>query len=214
MVGEDDLQPVSPQHQNVSPFRAEETTKSQQLAIGLIGRMIARSHIGVEQLNPHAVVIARMRFYESAQISGNALIRIETKHPVEQQLFARRLLQKSAMSPLGNPACLDVRFPRPVCHNQSDFRVSGKNFERSIRTRIIIGNYRIDVLTDVVQCVSENKRFITNAGDSDQKVPMAQQACIASNDLFALAELPAARARHIHHLAVIEHWHHNGGRAQ
>src|SRR5580700_5336151 len=26
---EDELQPVSPQHQNVSPFRAEETTKTQ-----------------------------------------------------------------------------------------------------------------------------------------------------------------------------------------
>jgi hypothetical protein len=26
---EEDLQPVSPQHQNVSPFRAEETTKAQ-----------------------------------------------------------------------------------------------------------------------------------------------------------------------------------------
>src|SRR6266566_7006977 len=62
---EDDLQPVSPQHQNVSPFRAEETTKAQQFAIGLIGGMIARGHIGVEQLNLHAVVIARRRsFYE------------------------------------------------------------------------------------------------------------------------------------------------------
>src|ERR1700674_5015095 len=45
MLREDDLQPVSPQHQNVSPFRAEETTKAQQFAIGLIGRMIARGHI-------------------------------------------------------------------------------------------------------------------------------------------------------------------------
>jgi hypothetical protein len=46
--------------------------------------------------------------------------------------------------------------------------------ERSIRTRVIIGDYRIDVLANVVQCVSENKRFIANAGDSDQKVPMTQ----------------------------------------
>src|SRR3984893_7014054 len=29
VLREDDLQPVSPQHQNVSPFRAEETTKAQ-----------------------------------------------------------------------------------------------------------------------------------------------------------------------------------------
>jgi hypothetical protein len=29
VLSENDLQPVSPQHQNVSPFRAEETTKAQ-----------------------------------------------------------------------------------------------------------------------------------------------------------------------------------------
>jgi hypothetical protein len=52
--------------------------------------------------------------------------------------------------------------------------VSAKNIQRSIRTRVIIGDYRIDVLANVVQCVSENKRFIANAGDSDQKVPMTQ----------------------------------------
>jgi hypothetical protein len=67
VLSEGDLRPVSPQHQNVSPFRAEETTKAQQFAIGLIGCMIARGHIGVEQLNPHAVAIARMpSFDESA----------------------------------------------------------------------------------------------------------------------------------------------------
>src|SRR3984957_20381303 len=137
--------------------------------------MIVRGHIGVEQLNPHAVVIARMRsFYESAQISGNALVRIEAKYPVELQLFARRLQQKSAMSALGNPACLDVRFPRLICHNQNDFWVSAENLQRSIRTRVIISDDRIDVLANVVQCVSENKRFIANAGDADQKVLMAQ----------------------------------------
>src|SRR3954468_10188883 len=137
--------------------------------------MIAGSHISVEQLNPHAVAIAGMRsLHVSAQISGNALIRIEAKHPIELQMFACRLQQKSAMSTLGNPACLDVRFPRPICHDQSDFWVSAKNLQRSIRTRVIIGDYRVDVLADVVQCVSENKRFIANAGDSDQKVPMTQ----------------------------------------
>src|SRR3984893_14921777 len=137
--------------------------------------MIARGTISFEQLNPHAVVIARIRsVYESAQIAGNALVRIEAKYPVELQLFARRLQQKSAMSTLGNPACLDVRFPRPICHNQSDFWVSAKNLWRSIRARIIIGDNRIDMLADVVQRVSENKRFIANAGDSDQKVLMTQ----------------------------------------
>src|SRR5258707_13169752 len=66
VLREDDLQPVSPQHQNVSPLGAEETTKAQQFAIGLIGRMIARGHTGCGPFNPHAVVIVRMRsFYES-----------------------------------------------------------------------------------------------------------------------------------------------------
>jgi hypothetical protein len=89
-------------------------------------------------------------------------------------MFARRLQQKSAMSTLGNPACLDVRFPRPICHNQSDFWVSAKNLQRSIRTRVIIGDYRIDVLADVVQRVAKNKRFVANAGDSNQKLPATQ----------------------------------------
>src|SRR6476620_11150754 len=158
--------------------------------------MIVRGHIGVEQLNPHTVIVARMRsFHESTQISGNALIRIEAKHPVELQMFARRLQQKSAMSTLGNAARLDVRFPQPICHNQSDFWVPAKNLQRSIRTRVIIGDYRIYVLADVVQCISENKCFIANAGDSDQKVPMTQEASIASNDLFTVAELPTTRAQ-------------------
>jgi hypothetical protein len=46
--------------------------------------------------------------------------------------------------------------------------------ESGLFTRVIIGDYRIDVLANVVQCVSENKRFIANAGDSDQKVLMTQ----------------------------------------
>ena len=170
--------------------------------------MIARSHISVEQLNPHAVAFAGMRsFHVSAQISGNAFIRIEAKHPIELQMFARRLQQKSAMSTLGNPACLDVRFPRPICHDESDFWVSAKNLQRSIRTRVIIGDYRIHVFSDVVQRVSEDKCFIANAGDSDQKVPMAQQASIAGNDLFTVAELPTTRAQHDHHLAARKNWH-------
>jgi hypothetical protein len=78
------------------------------------------------------------------------------------------------MSTFGNPARLDVRFPQPICHNQSDFGVSAENLQRSIRTRVIIRDYRIDMLADVVQCISENERFIANAGDSDQKVLLAQ----------------------------------------
>ena len=111
------------------------------------------------------------------------------------------------MSTLGNPARFDVRFPRPICHNQSDFWVPAKNLQRSIRTRVIICDYRIDVLADVVQCIPENERFIANAGDSDQKVPTTQEASIANNDLFTVAELPTIRAQHDHHLAAIKNWH-------
>jgi hypothetical protein len=52
--------------------------------------------------------------------------------------------------------------------------VFAKNLQRSILARVIIGDYRIDVLADVVQRVSENKRFIANAGDSDQKVLLTE----------------------------------------
>ena len=61
-------------------------------------------------------------------------------------MFARSLQQKSAMSTLGNPACLNVPFRRPIRNNQSDFWVSAKYFQRSIRTRVVIGDYRINVL--------------------------------------------------------------------
>jgi hypothetical protein len=81
--------------------------------------------------------------------------------------------------------------------------VSAKYLQRSIRTRVVIGDYRINVLADVVQRVRQNKRFIAHAGDSDQKVPLAQQACIAGNDLFTVAELPTTRPQHDHHLAAI-----------
>src|SRR3954453_10009609 len=118
-------------------------------------------------------------------------------------MLACDLQQKAAMSSLGNPACLDVCFPRPIGHNQSDFWMSGNNRKRLIRTRVIIGDYRIDMLADVVQRVSDNKRFIANAGDSDQKMPMTQQSCVASNDLFVFAELPITLAQHDHHLAAI-----------
>src|ERR1700754_5058161 len=119
-------------------------------------------------------------------------------------MFARRLQQKSAMSTMRRPARFDVGFPRPICYDQGDLWVRAKNLQRSIRTRVIIGDYRIDVLADIVQCISENKCFIANADDSDQKVPMTQEASIASNDLFSVAELPTTRAQHAHHLAAIK----------
>jgi hypothetical protein len=110
------------------------------------------------------------------------------------------------MPTLGDPARLDVRFPRPICHNQSDFWVPAKNLQRPIRTRVIIADYRIYVLADVVQCISENKCFIANAGDSNQKMPMTQESSIANNDLFTVAELPTTRAQHDHHPAAIKNW--------
>ena len=58
------------------------------------------------------------------------------------------------MSPLGNPAGLDVRFPQSICNNQGDFWVYAKDFQRSIRTRVVIGDYGIDVRADVVQRVT------------------------------------------------------------
>src|ERR1700744_4916443 len=122
-------------------------------------------------------------------------------------MFARHLQQESAISTLGNPARLYVCFPRPICYNQSDFWVSAKNLQRPIRTRVIIGHYRIHGPADVVQRISENKRFIANAGDSDQKVPVTQEASVANNDLFAVAELPTTRAQHDHHLVAIWNWH-------
>jgi len=142
-------------------------------------------------------------FHVSAWISGNALVRIEAKHPIELQMFARGLQQKPAMSALGNPARRCVRFPRPICHNQGDFWVPAKNLQRSIGTRVIIGDYRIYVLADIVKCIPENECFIANAGDSDQKMPVIQEASIASNDLFTVAELPTIRARHDRHLVTI-----------
>src|SRR5580704_7096718 len=118
-------------------------------------------------------------------------------------MFARCLQQKSAMSTLGNPARLDVSFPQPIRHDQSDFWVAAKKLQRSIGTRVIIGDYRIHVLADVVQCISENKCLIANARDSDQKVPMTQEATITNNDLFTVAELRTTRAQHDHHLAAM-----------
>jgi hypothetical protein len=45
-------------------------------------------------------------------------------------------------------------------------------------------------------------------------VLLTEQACIASNDLLAIAELPTTRAWHGHHLAAIKNRHHDGGRVQ
>jgi hypothetical protein len=81
--------------------------------------------------------------------------------------------------------------------------VFAQNLQRSIRTRVIIGDDRIDLLADVVQRVLENKRFIANTGDSDQKVLPTQQACIAGRDLFTVAKLPIVHARHDYYLGAI-----------
>jgi hypothetical protein len=133
------------------------------------------SYIGVEQLNSHAFANAGMSlFHEPAHISSNALVRIEAKHPFELKMLARNLQQKSAMSSLFNPASLNVRFPRPICDSQGDFWMPAENFQRSIRARVVIGDYGINVPADVVQRVLKNKRLIASAGNPNQKVPTAQ----------------------------------------
>jgi hypothetical protein len=65
-------------------------------------------------------------------------------------MLARNLQQKSAMSSLRNPASLNVRFPRPICDNQSDSWMPAENFQRSIRAPVVIGDFGINVPADVV----------------------------------------------------------------
>src|SRR5229473_2025920 len=84
---EEDLRAVSPEHQNVPLFRAEKSTKTQQLAVGLIRRTIVRGHICIKKPNSCAIAVAgTRRSCEATQISGNAFIRIKAEHPVELKL--------------------------------------------------------------------------------------------------------------------------------
>ena len=55
---------------------------------------------GIEKPNSYAVAIASTRrpSCKATQIPGNAFIRIKAKHPIELQLCACNLQQKSAMS--------------------------------------------------------------------------------------------------------------------
>jgi hypothetical protein len=72
--------------------------------------------------------------------------------------------------------------------------VPAKDLQRSVRTRVIIGDYRIYVLADIVQCISENTRFIANAGDSDQKVPLPGSTLLWPNLVIAYAALGVPRS--------------------
>ena len=112
--------------------------------------------------------------HEATQIPGNAFIRIKAKHPFELQLCACNLQHKSTMSTLGDQARLDVLFPCPICHDQGDFRVAAKNFQRPIRARVIICDDRIHMLADVIQGVGQNQRLVAQARDPDQKVLSAE----------------------------------------
>jgi hypothetical protein len=76
--------------------------------------------------------------------------------------------------------------------------MAAQNLQGSIRARVIIGNDRIYVAADVIECVLEDKFFIADAGYSDQKVSMAHEASIAANDFLTVAELPTARTQHDH----------------
>jgi hypothetical protein len=82
--------------------------------------------------------------------------------------------------------------------------MAAEYLQRSIRARVIIGDYRIHVPADIVQRIPENERFVANAGDSDQEVPATQEASIADDDLFTVAKLPTTRPRHDYRLAAIE----------
>jgi hypothetical protein len=61
VLRKDDLRPISPQHQDVPPFRAEESAKAQQLVIGSMGRMIARGSYRRRTVEP-----ARARNHQNA----------------------------------------------------------------------------------------------------------------------------------------------------
>src|SRR5580704_9765277 len=113
-----DLGAVPPEHQNVPLLRAKKSTKVQQFAVGVIGRTIVRGHVRIEKPNPHAIAVAGARpYYEVTQIPSDAFIRIEAKHPVELELCACDLQQKSAMSTFSSAARLDALLPRPICHD-------------------------------------------------------------------------------------------------
>src|SRR6266536_3260107 len=196
---EEDLRAVPPEHQNVPLFRAEKSTKAQQFAVGVIGRTIVSGHICIEKPNSYAVAIASTRpSCKATQIPGNAFIRIKAKHPIELQLCACNLQQKSAMSTFCNPARLNVFLPRPIGHDQDDLRVTAENFQCPIRTRVIKCDDRVHVLADVIQGVMQNKGLIAKPRDSDQKVLLTQQPYIACDDSLAVAELPASYPRYDH----------------
>src|SRR5580700_8779597 len=48
LLHEEDLRAVPPEHQNVPLLRAEKSTKTQQFAVGLVGRTIVRGHICIK----------------------------------------------------------------------------------------------------------------------------------------------------------------------
>src|SRR6266480_358051 len=56
----------------------------------------------------------------------------------------------------------------------------------------------------VIQGVVQNKGLIAEPRDSDQKVLLTQQPCIARDDPLAVAELPAACPRYDHCRTLIE----------
>ncbi len=79
-----DLRYISPQHQNISPFGAEETTEAKQ-ALSLHERsMVFGCHVGIEQPNPHSIALVRWGTPdEASQIANHSFICIEAKSPFE-----------------------------------------------------------------------------------------------------------------------------------
>jgi len=102
------------------------------------------------------------------------------------------------MSTFCNAAGLNVFLPCLICHDQDDFWVTAENFQRSIRTRVIVRYDRIYLLADVIQSVLENKGLIAEPRASDQKVLLIQQRCVARDDPLTAAELPIACPRYDH----------------
>ncbi len=73
-----------------------------------------------------------------------------------------------------------------------------ENFQRPIRTRVIICDDRIYLLADIIQGVLQNKGLVAEPRAPDQKVLLTQQPCVARDDSLAVAELPAGRPQHDH----------------
>ena len=84
----------------------------------------------------------------------------------------------------------DVGFPRPIGQDQGDLGVTAEQLQRPVRARVIIGDDRIDMSADKIQCIAQDQSLVAKAGDSDQAMCLSQKPCVARNDPLRIAELP------------------------